>query len=255
MNRSTLRQFSFRVTALAILLFSVSAGSTQTPSGDEILNRIDQNLRAANRISISKMTIHGRRSSRTLIAKSWIEGSRRSFTEYLAPAREKGTKMLKLDNQLWTYSPSTDRTIRISGHMLRQSVMGSDLSYEDLLEDQELRKLYTAEVTGTDSTLGRECWVVQLTANSTAIAYHTRKIWVDKQRYLPIQEHRYAKSGKLLKTTQIDEAQKVGERWFLKHAVFKDALKKGKGTEIEMESVQFEVEIPTYKFSKASLKK
>jgi hypothetical protein len=36
--------------------------------------------------------------------------------------------MLKLGDQLWTFSPSTDRTIQIAGHMLRQSVMGSDMS-------------------------------------------------------------------------------------------------------------------------------
>ena len=50
-----------------------------------------------------------------------------SYTEFLSPPREAGTKMLKLQDELWTYTPATDRVIRISGHMLRQSVMGSDL--------------------------------------------------------------------------------------------------------------------------------
>jgi hypothetical protein len=45
--------------------------------------------------------------------------------------------MLRLENQLWIYSPSTDRNIQNSGHMLRQSVMGSDLSYEDMLKQGE----------------------------------------------------------------------------------------------------------------------
>ena len=79
----------------------------------------------------SQMVIHGPRSSRTIESESWAEG-KSAFTEYLAPAREKGTKMLKLEDKLWIFSPSTDRTIQISGHMLRQSVMGSDLSYEDI---------------------------------------------------------------------------------------------------------------------------
>lgn len=49
-----------------------------------------------------------------------VKGDHKGYTEYLAPAREKGTKMLKLENQLWIYSPATDRTIQIAGHMLRQ---------------------------------------------------------------------------------------------------------------------------------------
>jgi len=46
--------------------------------------------------------------------------------------------MLKLGDELWTYTPETDRIIKISGQMLRQSVMGSDLSYEDMMEDRKL---------------------------------------------------------------------------------------------------------------------
>ena len=54
--------------------------------------------------------------------------------------------MLKLDKRLWIYSPSTDRTIQLSGHLLRQSVMGSDLSYEDMMEERKLSEVYTAEI-------------------------------------------------------------------------------------------------------------
>ncbi|UCE05199.1 MAG: outer membrane lipoprotein-sorting protein, partial [bacterium] len=108
-----------------ILVIAIQA-IAQSPSGDDILKRLDQNMASDNKIVASKMIIHGRRGSRTVESKSLIQGTDQSFTEYLAPAREKGTKMLKLGDQLWTYSPSTDRTIRIAGHMLRQSVMGSD---------------------------------------------------------------------------------------------------------------------------------
>ena len=41
-----------------------------------------------------------------------------------------------------------DRTIAISGHILRQSVTGSDLSYEDMMEDRALRQTYGALKSG-----------------------------------------------------------------------------------------------------------
>ncbi|TFH25742.1 MAG: outer membrane lipoprotein-sorting protein, partial [Bacteroidia bacterium] len=113
-----------QVTTITLL---ISGTLWAQPSGKEILDRIDANMSSDTRYVKSKMVIHGPRSSRTIESESWSEG-KSGYTEYLAPAREKGTKMLKLEDKLWIFSPSTDRTIQISGHMLRQSVMGSDLS-------------------------------------------------------------------------------------------------------------------------------
>ncbi|MBN1779654.1 outer membrane lipoprotein-sorting protein [bacterium] len=227
----------------------------QTPDGNALLKKIDENMIARNKIITSRMIIHGRRGSRTIESRSWIQGAEKSFTEYLAPAREKGTKMLKLEDQLWTYTPSADRSIRISGHMLRQSVMGSDLSYEDMMEDPKLENLYDAAVVGEDTCLGRSCWVMELQAKVVDVAYHSRKIWIDKTRYNVLKEERYAKSGKLLKTTVISETMQVEGRWFAKRAVFKDVLNQGKGTEFILESLELDADIPDYIFSKAALRK
>ena len=227
-----------------------------TPSGDWILQKIDENIGADNKIYLGKMIIHGRRGTRTMESKSWIQGDEKSFTEYLAPPREKGTKMLKLEDQLWTYSPSTDRTIKISGHMLRQSVMGSDLSYEDMMDDRRLQKLYEAKVVEEESIENRPCWVLELKAKEGEdIAYHSRKIWVDKERYVTLKEERFAKSGKLLKTTDVKNVSRIENRWIPDKVIFKDALKTGKGTEFIIDSIEFNANIPDYIFSKASLRK
>jgi outer membrane lipoprotein-sorting protein len=228
----------------------------EPPSGDWILMRIDENIGADNKIYLGKMIIQGRRGSRTVESKSWIQGDEKSFTEYLAPPREKGTKMLKLEDQLWTYSPSTDRIIKISGHMLRQSVMGSDLSYEDMMEDRRLQNLYEANVTEVESVENRPCWILELKAKEGEdIAYHSRKIWVDKERFVTLKEERYAKSGKLLKTTDVRNVSLIENRWIPDKIVFKDALKTGKGTEFIIDSIEFNADIPDYIFSKASLRK
>src|SRR3972149_3759449 len=129
--------------SLLLALSAVSSG-VQAPTGDEILKKVDQNMFSENKIVVSRMVIRGRRETRIVQSKSWQRGTNESYTEFLAPAREKGTKMLKLKDMLWDYSPSTDRTIMISGHLLRQSVMGSDLSYEDMMEDPHLPNVYTA---------------------------------------------------------------------------------------------------------------
>ncbi len=241
---------------LCLLALLMANGVTEEwPSGSWVLERVDENIGSDNKVSTSEMVIHGRRGSRSIKSKSWLQGMDKSFTEYLAPAREKGTKMLKLEDQLWIYMPSTDRTIKISGHMLRQSVMGSDLSYEDFMEDPELTNLYDAEVVAEEVFIERPCWVLELTSKGGDIAYHSRKIWVDKERFVSLKEERFAKSGKLLKTFTVMKVSRTQNRWIPTHVVFKDELKSGKGTEFFLESIELNADIPEHVFTKASLRK
>jgi outer membrane lipoprotein-sorting protein len=227
----------------------------QEPTGREILEEIDKNMASESAITTSKMVIHGVRQTRTIEAKTWGIGDEKAYTEYLSPAREKGTKMLKLEDMLWIYSPGSDRTIQISGHMLRQSLMGSDLSYEDMMENVELLEDYDADVIGSEVIQERDCWIVELQAKTADVNYQIRKIWVDKERFIPLKEELYAKSGKLLKKTDLYDISKIQGRWFPCRIVFKDMLKSGKGTEFIIESIQFDQEIPEHLFSKAALRK
>lgn len=238
---------------IAIPLLLTTSVLVAQPTGKEILDRIDANMSSESRYVKSKMVIHGPRTSRTVESESWSEGES-SLTEYLAPAREKGTKMLKLEDKLWIFSPSTDRTIQISGHMLRQSVMGSDLSYEDMMDDPNLTEKYDAVVVGSETFDETDCWIVEMTAKTEDVAYQMRKLWVDKSRYIPLKEELYAKSGKLLKKTVLTDITKHGSRWYPGKITFKDMLKKGAGTEFIVDEILFNVEIPEHLLSKASLR-
>lgn len=221
---------------------------------DEILKRVERNMSSENRIFESSMTIHGTRNSRTITSRSYSVGDKKSYTEYLTPPREQGTKMLKLENQLWIFSPSTDRIIQISGHMLRQSVMGSDLSYEDMMDDRKLTELYNARVEGTETIDGRNTHLLVLTAKVSDVAYNSRKMWIDSERFVPLKEELYARSGQLLKRTILGDVKNIEGRWFPTRIIYKDMLKQGDGTEFQMTSVKFNQQIPDHIFSKASLK-
>ncbi len=224
------------------------------PDAKEILDKVDKNMSSKNRVFESEMIIHGRRSSRTITSISYSVGNKQSFTEYLSPAREQGTKMLKLENQLWIYSPSTDRIIQISGHMLRQSVMGSDLSYEDMMDDRKLTDIYSSKVIGNETIDGRKTFILELTAKVDDAAYQTQKVWVDVERFVPLKQEMFAKSGQLLKRTTLSEVKQIQGRWFPTSMVYKDVLKEGSGTEFKLTSVKFDQTIPDYIFTKAALK-
>ncbi len=241
---------------ISILSFAFLLGQSNDMSVQDIIRAMDENLNAKSRVLTSKMVVHGRRTSRTIESKNWVIGIDLAFTEYLSPPREKGTKMLKLGDKLWTYSPQTDRVIQISGHMLRQSVMGSDISYNDMMEDRPLIELYEASLEGSVEIDGRSHWIMLLEAKVKGLSYPKRRTWIDKEYLLPTKEELYAKSGKLLKTSTMDGIKKVQGRWFPSRFIYKDELKRNsKGTEWIIDEIAFDIDIPESRFSKALLRK
>jgi outer membrane lipoprotein-sorting protein len=200
------------------------------------------------------MVVHGKRNDKVMSMVTYTVGDKKSFSEYMAPPREKGTKMLKIGQEMWMYSPTTDRTIMISGHMLRQSVMGSDLSYEDIMDDRKLIDVYDAIVTGEEIVQGRNCFLLTLTAKSDDVAYYKRILKVDKEHYVPLVQQLHAKSGLLLKQITLSDVQQVQNRYFPMKMNYKDALKDGNGTDWIISKITFDTQIPEHIFSKASLK-
>ena len=164
----------------------------------KIIEEIDKNMFSKTQIVTSEMIVYGKRKKRIIRSRGYSMGKENNFTEYLFPEREKGTKMLKLNERLWIYSPTTDRTIQLSGHLLRQSVMGSDLSYEDMMEEKRLSEVYVAKIIQEENYNESPVWVMELVSKVEGLAYHKRVLWVDKNKFVPLKENLYAKSGTLL---------------------------------------------------------
>jgi outer membrane lipoprotein-sorting protein len=243
------------VLLLSIIVMNIN-GFAQIPSGIEVLKQIDKNLVLDKAISTISMIIHSRTGTRTIKSKNWIDGKDKAFVEYTDPPREKGKKMLKLRDKVWIYIPEpTDRIITISGHLLKQSVMGSDLSYEDITENRKLIDMYNAKVTGSEKINERDCYVVELTGKLEDITYYSRKLWVDKERWLPLKEERYARSGKPLKRSQLLDVFQMENRWYPKRILYHDLMQNGDGTEYLIESVIMHADINETQFTKAALKK
>jgi outer membrane lipoprotein-sorting protein len=244
------------LSVFAVMSVITAAVFAQAPSGADVLKQIDKNLVLAKATSTTTMIIRGRAGTRSVQSRNWIEGKDKAFVEYTDPPRERGKKMLKLGDQLWNYVPEpTDRIITISGHLLRQSVMGSDLSYEDVTENRKLIDLYDAKITGSEKLGDRDCWVVDLTARQEDVTYFSRKLWVDKERWLPLKEERYARSGKALKRSEMLEVVRIEGRWYPKRILYHDLMQNGEGTEYIIDSINLHADIPESQFTKAALKK
>jgi outer membrane lipoprotein-sorting protein len=158
-------------------------------TGMEILEEIDSNMLYENRTAVATMTIQRpRRPDKEMEMIVYSSGLDKAAIEFTAPAREKGTRFLKQEDNLWIYMPSTEKVMKISGHMLRQSMMGSDFSYEDSVRNESLEELYTAELVGEDDINGRPCWVLKTSSKKQDVSYPYQRLWVDREWMIPVKE-------------------------------------------------------------------
>jgi outer membrane lipoprotein-sorting protein len=174
----------------------------------------------------------------------------------LSPARDKGTKILKIGDIIKIYYPSAERVMRLSGHMMRQSMMGSDFSYEDMTERaRKMREEYSGEIKEDERLNERTCYVLVLTSKIKKQTYFTRKIWVDKERFVGLKEELFAKSGKLLKVLTVDSIESFKNRYYPTRITMIDKLRKNSSTEMIIKKIDFDITIPPGTFSERRLMK
>jgi outer membrane lipoprotein-sorting protein len=244
----------FAGTMLIFLIFAAPAIAEEI-NAQKLLEQVDENLWANTKFITGRLIIDNGRKVRTLTQDSWMQGVDRSYSHYKSPAREKGTKMLKIGGKLWMYTPRTDRKILIAGHLLRQSMMGSDLSYEDMMEDHKLSHSYSATFEGFEDFSGTRCSVLHLVARDKKTTYQTRKAWIDHEKQIVLKEERFAKSGKLLKRIEFKDYGKIDHRLFPRTMVFRDMLKENTQTTYKFDVIEFDVDIPAKYFSQSILKR
>jgi len=223
------------------------AAPAQTPeltSVEEILKRVDAQLTFETRSANAKMVIVTPGENREKELRLFARGQQDSFVVFQKPDRDKGTRFLKLGGQLWTYFPRTEKTVKLSGHMLRQPVMGSDLSYEDMTENKKLLDSYSGQLKPAEKLDGEDVYVVHLKAKQKGVAYPEIIQWISKRTLLPIKEERFANTGRLLKVTRLADIEKIGERYYPRRFIIEDKLKKGTRTELVLSDIKFGADVP-----------
>ncbi|MCB9780756.1 MAG: outer membrane lipoprotein-sorting protein [Alphaproteobacteria bacterium] len=237
-----------RVLSGLLLLLPLSASAA--PTAEQIIQAMDKNMTFETREATLRMTVTKRGREKVFEMHSYGRGADESAIEFNAPARDKGTRMLKKGGELWTFLPNIEKTQKISGHMLRQGLMGSDFSYEDMLESSALLERYDATLVGEEPCGdGATCYKLELKAKSDDVNYPKRISWVDKERSVPVREELYALSGMLLKVFTFEAPQQYGERWFPTTFTADDQLQQDSKTELHFEELAFKVPVEDEVFS------
>jgi len=239
---------------VAMMMFIADVVFSQTPSASELLRRVDNNEIYSTIEYEGELIIEyqGRRYVKTM--KAWARGNTYSFIEFTNP-EDRGTKYLRRDGRLYVYSPDNEGVVLISGHMLKESMMGSDMSYEDTIDNDTLSSRYDPVLSGSEIWNGRDAWVLELNAKRRTESYPRRKLWIDKETGDLLHYEMYALSGVKLKEYTLLRVEVIGGRRFPVEGEMRDLMRRDSKTTFVMRNVVLDRPIADSVFSMRNLER
>jgi len=170
-------------------------------SAVEVITEMDNKLKGKSVRSENSITIVRPTYTREMTMISWSKGRDYSLTLMTAPKRDAGSTFLNRDKEVWSYSPSIERIIKLPPSMMSQNWMGTDFTNDDLVQQSSLVTDYTHSF-GKDETLeGYDCYqVIMIPKEDAAIVWGKVIVWVDKNEYMQLKVEFYDEDGYLVNT-------------------------------------------------------
>ncbi len=162
-------------------------------------------------------------------------------------------KHIDRDDDRWLYLPAIDLVRRISANDKRSSFVGSDFTYEDVsgrhLEDDDYQFL------GEEKVSGYDCYVIKaIPKDKGTVEFAYRKIWVDKNLYLPIKVEHYNQRGELYKVYETLKIENIQNTPTITKGKMSD-LENNHYTIMEFKKVEYNIGLPEDIFTERFLRR
>ena len=240
-----MRKLTAIVTCLVCLLLPLGLFSI-TP--EEIIDAMEANQVHQSARTEGTMTTTDRFGtiSRTFI--SYSRGEDESLIEFTS-REEAGQKILRTADEIYLYFPDAEELIRLQGAALRDSVMDSDFSYEDMTGEGGILDDYNVTLVGEEAIDGHDCYVLRLEAKRRSIPYQIEKLWVDKELLVYRQVHRFSKTERLLKEMKVLEIRSMAGKNIPFEFVMSDKMKKNSQTIFRIDKLELGLNLDPALFS------
>jgi len=171
--------------------------------GTQLLAQIDRNLNPESYELYRKLINvepDGKKKEYTLFSVK--KGIDKVAALFLAPASDKGRSTLRVGDNMWLYIPNVGKPIRITS---LQSVIGGVFNNADILNLDYSAEYNVEKVNET----GKE-YLLNLKAKNKTVAYDRLKMWVDKDKKIPIKIECLTEAEMLIKTLYFKDIKDFG---------------------------------------------
>jgi outer membrane lipoprotein-sorting protein len=202
------------------------------------------------------MTIERPSWTRAVSMKSWSKGTDYYLILITEPARDKGQVFLKRLTDMWNFMPAINRMIKIPPSMMSQSWMGSDFTNNDLVKMNSLVEDYTHKILGEENVGDYDCYKIELMPKEdAAVVWGKIVMWIAKNEYYEMKAEFYDEDMKLVNTQIASDIRQFGDRKLPARMEMVPADKPGNKTILQMENMQFNIDLPDSFFSQQNMQK
>jgi hypothetical protein len=239
------------LTALLIALPLLGFGQMKA---EDVVRQLEKNQVHTASKSSGKLLITNQFGTRIKTFTTAAQGSDKLLLEF-TNKEERGQKILRLENEIYVYYPKSNSVVRLQGGALKDSIFGSDYTYEDLTGEKGLLDLYKVEFAqpATEPIDGVPCYHLKL-SGLAPVAYPFQELWVETARFVTRQAIYFSLTSAPLKKLEVKETKTLSGKTFPSHFVMTDLLKKNSSTEFVMESMQIDLPLDTKQFTLERLK-
>ncbi len=215
---------------------------------EEIIERLEDNIVFDTSYMEGSMIIHDRFGEKVSTFIGYSEGTDNSLIEFTS-VEEEGMKILRTENEIYLFYPEAEELIRMQGDALKDSILGSDISYEDMTGGKSLLDSYNVTLDGTETIDGSECYIVTMIAKTNDVPYYKQTMWVDTDNFIYRQVHKYSRSGRLIKEISISDIRNINGQYISFYMVLVDTLKSNSSTEFIIDELEIDERLPRNIFS------
>jgi hypothetical protein len=234
-------------------VFCVALG-VNVNNADEWLKYAENEMRGDRSRAEMIMTIKTPNWSRTLEIESDVEGKKQALSTIKSPAKEKGIRTLRIENNMWNYFPKLKRKVAVSSSMLLASWMGSDFTNDDVLKASSMSEDYSHKF-GDDEVIQGESYKVieNFAKTNSKVMWPKIVTFASKKDCLPRVYRYYDKEGTLRRTLTFSDIKTFDNHKVPTHWEMVPANDQTKKTIIDYKEIDFDIKFPTNHFSQKTL--
>lgn len=235
------KERNMKKTLYAIIAVCLAVSAAHVQSTEEIIKRLEANQAFDTSRIEARLEVSNRFGTTNNDFTAWSRKGGDALLE-INSGPDAGQKVLRKQDNIYLFYPDADDVIWLKGSALRDSLMGSDFSYEDLTDDRTLLDRFTAELKGESTIDGRAVWLLTLTAKKRTETYAKQDLWVDKEFYVTIKSILYSQAGKALREMRAENIRTISGKNMPFTTIMTDLLKKNTST--TMRIIKAEINIP-----------
>lgn len=237
-------------------LFAPPLAQASDPSVETLLKGYDDMLRGDSSDAVVTMNIKTKRWERSMTMRIMSKGKEKSLIQILAPAKDKGTTTLKVDDNLWNYLPKVDRTIKLPAAMMSSSWMGSHFTNDDLVRESRVSEDFDSRILQRPGEKEADLYVLELIPKpDTPVVWGKILLTLRGSDLLPVQVRYFDEKGQAVRTMDFSEFKEMSGRMVATKMRLTPEEKSGEFTEIIYEKAEFNKDIPDSAFTLQALKR